>query len=469
MFNTGYVTYCGINCIFSLDKDAIKLIPTKEEDLRQLNGHFDDQHFLFRYADGAEKNCIAYIDRTEMNMGPSISLFPKFSLRLLNFGPITSMQITGPSIDEIFHPAGYYYMKAISGEENLVDLAYKCETADAWTINLGDESIGISLQYGGILHHGIASDMMLHPKLVATFKPTTDSEFLFKIYTVVTRFLQLVQYNSNLGECRVYLTGTEPEHNSGYLFDWPRIGIKRSFYNEIQYRYIQPYIQNMLQFSAENTDIALHFLPNAAYRWNRTDYSPQLLATLFAAFESEYKANKCAYETSQVEDYSKIKENVIKKIHECSTSALLDYEKQFLFQAESFVQGLGYQVGQNRKVKNVLHVLAPAFCSSAEHLFIRGRIGSKTGFTDEEINQIAKKLVGLRSQVSHEYSLSSFDDLQAEYIHFLEILVHAQMLKRAGIDDAGIELIIGIVFHCNFKYMELLQKRFLKEEEKGKQ
>jgi len=465
VFNTGYVTYCGIRCVYSIGKDAITLIPANNDDLRKLNSHFDDQHFLFHYADGAEKNCIAFIDRVEINMGPSINLIPLYILRLLNAGPVTYMQVTGPSIDEVFHPAGYFFTKAVSGKENTVDLAYECETADEWTITINDSPINISLQYGGILRRGIASDMMLHPKLCATFPPTTDIEFLIKVYTTITRFLQLIQYNSNIGECRVYLEGTAPEHNSGYLFDWPRVGSSRSFYNEMQYRYIQPFIKDLLQFSAENTNIALQFLPEATYRWNRTDYSTQLLATLFAAFESEYKANICVYETSPVVDYSKIRENVIGKIHECSNLTLTDFERQFLADAENSIQRMGYQIGQNRKVKNVLHVLAPALRSSAENLFIRNKIGSKSGFNDEEISQISKELVGLRAQVSHEYSLSSFDDLQAEYIHFLEILVHAQMLKRADIDDAGIELIIGIVFHCNFKYTEFLQKGNTQGEE----
>ena len=104
-----------------------------------------------------------------------------------------------------------------------------------------------------------------------------------------------------------------------------------------------------------------------------------------------------------------------------------------------------------------------AFISSGKYLFVRNRIGSENGFTEKEIAQIASCLVKLRAQVSHEYSLSSFDDLQAEYIHFLEILVYAQMMKRARIDDAGIELLMGIVFHCNYTYMH----QILKEQNGG--
>ena len=109
-------------------------------------------------------------------------------------------------------------------------------------------------------------------------------------------------------------------------------------------------------------------------------------------------------------------------------------------------------------MKNVINELNPVLNKCAEHLFIRSRIGSKDGFSSKEIKQIVVKIVGMRALVSHAYTLEKFDDIQAEYIHFLEILVHAQMLKRAGIDDDGIVLIIGILFHCNFAYMDLLSK-----------
>lgn len=464
MYRVGYVTFHDVDCVYTIDIDGIRLVPVQEENIRKLNTHFDDQNFLFYYTDRIEKNCIAHIDRVEMSADYSIHLIPKYILRLFNDNPISSMQITGPSIDEVFHPAGYYYTKHEAGEKNGTDLTREIEIADQWKISIGDKVVEISLQYGGILHRGIASDMMLHPKLFVTFPPTTDCQFLFKIYSVIIRFMQLLQYNSNCGKCKVYLRGNDPEYNSGYLFDWAFINEKRSFYNEVKYRYLQPYIGNILQFSADNTNISLDFLPNADYRWNRTDYSPQVLTSLFAAFESEYKANIRSYETEPAEDFSSLKKEIVQKIKECASSSMTDSEKEFLSRAENTIQNLGNQAGQSKKVKNVLRVLNNAFHSSAEHLFVRGKIGTKNGFNEEEINRISKELVGLRALVSHEYSLSAFDDLQAEYIHFLEILVHAQMLKRAGIDDSGIELIIGIVFHCNFIYMENLQKEIQKEE-----
>ena len=40
--------------------------------------------------------------------------------------------------------------------------------------------------------------------------------------------------------------------------------------------------------------------------------------------------------------------------------------------------------------------------------------------------------------------------MDARRISFLEILTHAMMLKRLGLDDPDIERIIGVVFSCNY-------------------
>lgn len=456
MFNEGYVTFDGVSCIYIIGKESIKLIPTNKDDIRRLNDHFDDHDFIFRYSDGVDKNCIAYIDRSEINIGSSLSLIPIYSVKLFNDNPISSMEITGPAIDEIFHPSSYYYFKVKAGGENNIDLAYKTETADKWNITVDDESIEITLQYGGILGHGIVSDMMLHPKIIATFQPTTDYEFIYKMYSIITRFLQITQYNSNFGECKVYLRGEEAEHNSGYLHDWKQFGNTRRYCNEVEYKYIKPYIEKLLQFSADNLGMALHFLPNATYRWKRTDYSPNTLSSLFAAFESEYDANIALYEPNKPGDISKLKARIIERVHEFSSEELSVFEKDFLNQVEQRIEDTGNRAGQRRKVKNVFRELSPVLDKCAEHLFARQKIGNKDGFSAKEISQIAENIVGLRAQVTHVDTLSDFDDYQAEYIHFLEILVHAQMLKRAGIDDAGIRILLGALFHCNFEFLSVL-------------
>ena len=134
MYREGYVTFDGVKCVFIVNENEIRLIPTDKDDIRKLSKHFDDQKFLFQFSDLVDQNCIAYIDRVQTNMGDSISLFPLYVLQLLNDSSISSMEITGQAIDEVFHPAGYYYLKAVNGAKNDVDLIRELENADKWTI-----------------------------------------------------------------------------------------------------------------------------------------------------------------------------------------------------------------------------------------------------------------------------------------------------------------------------------------------
>ena len=65
-------------------------------------------------------------------------------------------------------------------------------------------------------------------------------------------------------------------------------------------------------------------------------------------------------------------------------------------------------------------------------------------------NEIAGKLSGLRGKIAHGNFCGAFSDVDAQKIHFLEILVYAQTLKRAKIEDEHIERILGAVFGCNY-------------------
>lgn len=453
------MTFDGIECVYIIGADKIKLIPKNPDDIRKLSRHSDDHNFYFQYTDSVDKNQIAYIEKIEMNMGHSLALIPKYSVKLFTKAPISSLEMTGPALDEFFSPSGYFYDKHVSGDESSVDLTRETEVADKWEITVEGIMVSISLLYGGILRRGKASDLMLHPILCAEFPPSVVPDFYYKIYSIFTRFLQIAQYNGDLRRHKVYLRGAEPEYNSGYLHDWKACNKENGmFFSESDYRYYKPYVQKLLQFSADNLNMSLEFLPISQYRYQGSDYSPALLTSLFAAFENEYRINLKIYDLPNDTNIDSIKTRILQKISECDTRELTESEKIFLGQAQDRVNNLGSQTGQTRKVKNVCRVIEPVIKRSAEHLFIRSGLGTSDGFTIKEINRIAEKIVALRAQAAHELSLLSFDDEQAEYVLFLEILVYAQILKRAGIDDAGIELLIGVVFHCNIVYMENFNK-----------
>lgn len=182
MCEEGYVTFDGIECVYTIGVDKIKLIPKNPDDIRKLNSHFDDRNFFFRYSDFVDKNQIAYMKKVEMNMGHSLSLIPMYSVRLFKETPISSLEMTGPAIDEFFGPSGYFYNKHVSGDETNVDLTRETELADKWEITVEGVVVSISLLYGGILRRGKASDLVLYPMLRAEFPPIVDCNFVFMEY-----------------------------------------------------------------------------------------------------------------------------------------------------------------------------------------------------------------------------------------------------------------------------------------------
>lgn len=70
--------------------------------------------------------------------------------------------------------------------------------------------------------------------------------------------------------------------------------------------------------------------------------------------------------------------------------------------------------------------------------------------TSGQINKIAGEIAALRGTVVHGDFTGEFSDVQGQMLRFFEVLIYAQMLKRAQIEDDGIELIIGAIFHCNY-------------------
>lgn len=106
MGGEGYAIFHGIECIYVIGTDEIRLIPKNPDDIRKLNCHFDDRNFYFHYSDSVDKNQVAYIKKVKMNIGHSLSLIPLYSVKLFKKAPVSSIEMTGPAIDEFFSPAG---------------------------------------------------------------------------------------------------------------------------------------------------------------------------------------------------------------------------------------------------------------------------------------------------------------------------------------------------------------------------
>ena len=99
------------------------------------------------------------------------------------------------------------------------DVLYHKEYADSWNVSFEGRNFLISLSYGNVLSKGVGSDLMLHPKLNVHFdNKTNDIYFVYRAYSIVIKFLQIIRYDLNFGRniravCAEKSGGGKPQCN----------------------------------------------------------------------------------------------------------------------------------------------------------------------------------------------------------------------------------------------------------------
>lgn len=453
MNDTSYITFHDAECILLEENNYISLLLKNPDDIKRIQPHFEDKDFILKYKGTVGFNSVAFIERMSFEMNHSIKLFPKYIVNRCHKASFTAFEITGEAVDDFFSPSRYFFDRKRSGNKDVVDVIYGNELVESWEIIFEEKSVSITLSFGDILCWGIASDLMLHPKLTVSFEQTSDVTYIYRLYRVLVRFFQIIRYDTKCGNLRIDLLTTEQEHKSynGYLRD---LSLDQGqFYrsnHEVEYGCYRPYIQQFLQFSAQNTDYTFFHYPSEGLRFRGRDYSAVDYMNIFAAFEAECHANKDLFEKADATKVQAIKDVIISQIDDYPTQGLKQEELSFLENAKQRIMQLGTQLGQTKKIMNAYHVLHNALDKSVENIFYLPEFRLKGHIKDKDLKIIAEFLAGQRGAVAHGGFSSLFTDVDAQKIRFLEILTYAQMLKRVGLEDSDIERIIGAVFYCNY-------------------
>lgn len=450
MKGMGYTKFKDIDCIFYEEKDAIRLIPSIQTN--NIVKYIFDRDFVFTYNRSVRK-CIAFIKKIEMTFdNHSIRLVPKYIFESIGeIGTIHGFKIIGDALDDIFHPANYFLLKRKNGEE-IGNLVYGRENVDVWKIKFEDVNLTVSLTYGEILKKGISSDLMLHPTLNVNFcKNTNDLDFIYRAYKLVVKFLQLIRYDLDIGWYSMSLID-ENGYECGKLYDADNVSTKKyvGHQMELSYKKYKPYIGRLLQFVANNQNISLNHFPHSTVRIDEDDYDPMTFISIFGAFEDECRANKDIYIKTDINSIKHIRKKLLNEVNKFMSIAQTEDEKKYIEKAISRIGTTGTSVGIKNKIVNSYNVLLPAIESSVPNIFYLKNDESKKNFS---INKIADNLSDLRGVIAHGDFNGKFTEAQSQQIYFLEIMVYAQMLKRAELHDTEIELILGIVFNCNFQYI----------------
>lgn len=187
-------TLWDVECVFVVEDNDIVIIPKDKSDIQKIKSYFEDHNFIIKY--NPTVGCAtAFIERVEFGINQTIKLFPRYTIERCHKDVFSGFEITGEAIDDFFSPSRYFYDRLKEETESNVDYIYHSEVADKWIITFENRPVTVTLSYGDILRWGIGSDLMLHPKLTVAFEHTTDTQYVYRVYSFIVRFLQIVRYS----------------------------------------------------------------------------------------------------------------------------------------------------------------------------------------------------------------------------------------------------------------------------------
>lgn len=447
----GYAKYNNIDCVFNEEQGNIFLIAKDKKDSYNLLKADKRKNYFFEYAKNDCKYCYAYIEDSISNIfDKTIQLKAKFIIKNFCDEPISYMEIIGEDIDDFFSPSKYFYELSKNGllkDENLI---YKQNKVDEWKIKFEDKEIIISLSFGNILKRGIASDLKLHARLCLSFDETRNYEFIYRVYSIVTRFLNIIFYKCDSSNNNIDLSIKKNNgvlSYTGKLIDCKLISKVFKERQEINYNNYANFIERIFQFCADNPKLSMKQFATRGIKYNGRDYTSIDFLNIFSAFEDECEAEQNLYK--KADD----KLIIDKKSELISTIDKLEYknkeEKEFIWQAKEKIFKLGTEFGQKAKIINAYKVLSKALKSSIKDIFYLHKLTNYEILDDKDIDYFAKFLAKTRGKIAHSGNQLEFTDKEAQIIQFFEILVYSQLLKRAKLNDSEIELIIGSVFGVN--------------------
>lgn len=441
----GYLIFEGIECVYSKLDDCIIVIPKNQEDIRKLHQNCTKTNFVLEYEHFIYKKSFVYIEKIIPRLDNTFCFLTKYTVTLISDYEINGFIMEGDDIDVFFSPTSYFFHKKRSGKAFSTELLYDKEEVNNFKFNYNGINISVSLYYGEMLNEGIRSDLMLHPKLDVKFEKTKDINFIFGVYSTIIKFLQIVRYQKNYNLKPVVIYGPTEKVEKSHLGEMYSKPYNVRYYRKIsssEYIYFEPFISQLLQLVSDDIGFSIRHLPSEEDDLFKYDVIRYL--SVFSAFEYECNKNADVYLNISDEPVKIIKKDLQRKIGEMKINASNSIEKNFLSNAHDRIAQLGTQYGQERKITNAYNKLEGIIKDSMRFLFPRG-------YT---IKEVASNLTKLRAKIAHDNLYRDLTEDEFRNIRFMDVICYILLLKRAGVDDCNIEIIIGAVFQCNFKYME---------------
>lgn len=442
MNKVGYINYWEHDFIVIDENEVIYLVPKNKDDtIQKIRRHFDDRDFIFSYTVNSHLNSIALIDKVQFQYINIIALYPKYCLKGICHDLYSYLEVSGDVIDDFFNPVRYVFRNP-DYKKNYNSITQ--EVVEEWIIDFEEAVISVELFFQEPLKHGLLGDQKIHTILRIRFPETSDLQYIYKIYSIVVRFMKLVRYNKECGELIVALY-TKRNQQCGRFLDYTTTGL--SFHKrdmDVNSVVFHPYIGRFFQFVANMPNYSFLHYPSANIRFYGSDYQFSDCVCIFSAFEAEYKANKEVYGRIDLTPIQDIRSKVKSRIEELADEAMNPDEIAYIRKIQSNVSQVYTQFSLKQKITNAYKCLEDVMFHNISAIFFRTIKHSDKSKYD--INTISSKISDLRNKYSHGDTIATLADDESEYIRFLEILIYAMLLKRMKFLDEEINNIIKSIF-----------------------
>lgn len=437
----------NINCVMTIEGNEVLILPFDRTDSFNLYQHFNKlkTNFKIHYEHPVFKKSFVNVKRIISWDIPLIKLLIEYKIFCLEDDIINSFEISGDQLDWFFNPLEYYFRIKTNNGKMPEDLLYNSEIIKRYSFIFENQEITIEISYGEILKKGVFSDLQIHAKLKVNFKDSNDFDFIYRVYLIIVRFVNIVSYQINFNHKRVEFLGkskSSDQSHKGYLnvknynLTTPDNHVSNLL------RTWDPYIEPLLNLLVKDNNISIQHLPhdrNSLYKTRITRFS-----SIFAAFEVEFKKLYKDVTFSDSIEISKIKNTFVKKLKDNLSKTQNANEKWFLNEVKNRVDQIGTSFGQRAKIKYAYEQNIEIFKDSFS-------FSEQKGF---KFDQTMDKVNKLRGLIFHEnYVPNDIDDYEKPIL-FIEILTMILFLRRLNMNSYEIEKVIGNIFMDNEHFMD---------------
>ena len=451
MRDNGIVYRNGSKYVFDLEESEIKLYPCNPYDDKGFYGiHENEKYRLELIGNPGVRGFVwrhsALVSSTNMLQHGAYLLKAEYVFsRWDGNGNISGLEIYGESIDDL--------MAFINTENDLFDgdhhLHSRKETVfSSWDMTFRGKRVSVQMLLANVQNYKGRSTYDFHPVFRVCVQEDDNIDTLYTIYRSLMNAVRIMRFRFPTGEISVKLWDLkDTPRKIGVMIDGApdKVSFSRR-YSIAPLQFWEPYMKRLLQFCMNDDNLQLEWFPYETQRFCPEDYDPHCFSHLFTAFEHECHREPEIYESVSTDSIDDIKSVILADLENIKGQTKNEEELRFVEKTITTVAKLDTQIGQKKKLLRAYGYV----CEGISDLLPIIYSSEGKSYKGEEMRS---RIPALRGRIVHEGGNYHFSDLDAGAAKILELIVYAQMLRRAGMKIDEIKKIIEFVFeHAGGNY-----------------